>query len=70
MGKHFASIAVATAVLALILSAIRPPRSALSTAGLWKHAHYAQLPLTFEPNQVKRIHASNLFRAATPVRSF
>jgi hypothetical protein len=40
MSKHFASIAVATAVLALILSAIRPSRSTPSTAGLRKHAHY------------------------------
>ena len=51
MGKHFAYIAVATAVLALILSAIRPPRSAPSTAGLRTHANYGELPLTFEPHQ-------------------
>lgn len=51
MGKHFAYIAVATAVLALILSAICPPRSTPPSAGPRKHAQYGQLPLTFEPNQ-------------------
>ena len=51
MGKHFAYIAVATAVLALILSAICPPLSAPSTAGLRKHVQHGHLPLTFEPNQ-------------------
>jgi Beta-propeller repeat len=51
MGKHFVSIAVVTAAIALILSAFRLPRSAPSTAGLLNNSHYGQLPLTFEPNQ-------------------
>jgi hypothetical protein len=53
MGKHFAYIAVATAVLALILSAICPPRSAPSTAGLRKHAQHGSCRSPSSPIRVK-----------------
>src|SRR5262245_16619145 len=52
MGKRSASIVAVTAVIALILIADSPPRSAPSTvAARVTREHYGQLPLSFEPNQ-------------------